>query len=242
MTNEHVSIANNSESEQFFLKTKLKVLQAELNSIEQKIIAFETILRSHLENEIIEEQELNVLYKNLQKAKKEKRIAQKKRGKNFIEAEGLKKVTKCKSVNPTTIEEQKERKRLYREAMVFSHPDKFSLHHEKIDLATEITTKLIEIYQSGSLEKLQDFHTHICNGNAFLKHNNSVVSGDNKPRDNYLEKEISQLEKQLEQAKRKHTFKVLSEYENPLTFIEELKEYYLDRIFKLRKRTRKASK
>jgi len=59
---------------------------------------------------------------------------------------------------------------------------------------------------------------------------------------NYLEKEISQLEKQLEQAKRKHTFKVLSEYENPLTFIEELKEYYLDRIFKLRKRTRKASK
>ena len=138
--------------------------------------------------------------------------------------------------------EQKERKRLYREAMVFSHPDKFSLHHEKIDLATEITTKLIEIYQSGSLEKLQDFHTHICNGNAFLKHNNSVVSGDNKPRDNYLEKEISQLEKQLEQAKRKHIFKVLSEYENPLTFIEELKEYYLDRIFKLRKRTRKASK
>jgi len=242
MTNEHVSIANNSENEQFLLKAKLKVLQAELNSIEQKIIAFEAILRSHLENEIIEEQELNVLYKNLQKGKKEKRIAQKKRRKNFIETEGLKKVTKFKSINPTSIEEQKERKRLYREAMFFSHPDKFSLHHEKIDLATKITTKLIEIYQSGSLEKLQDFHTYICNGDAFSQHNNSVIISHNKPKDNYLEKEISQLEKQLEQVKSRHTFKVLSEYENPLTFIEELKEYYLDRIFKLRKRTRKASK
>ena len=96
MTNEHVSRANNSESEQFFLKTKLKVLQAELNSIEQKIIAFETILRSHLENEIIEEQELNVLYKNLQKAKKEKRIAQKKRGKNKKEENKKKRKTQKK--------------------------------------------------------------------------------------------------------------------------------------------------
>lgn len=239
MTHEKVSITKNSDNEQFLLKAKLKALQIELNSIQQKTIAFETILRSHLENEIIEEQELIVLYKKLQKAKKEKRIAQKKRGKNFKEIDALKFVAQHKSGN-FTIEEQKERKRLYREAMIYSHPDKFSLHHEKIDLATEITTKLIEIYKFGSLEKLRDFHNHICNGNAFLELSDSVSTDISGSKDRYLEKEILQIEIQLEQAKCRHTFKVLTEYENPLTFIQELKEYYLDRIFKLKKRTRKA--
>lgn len=242
MTAEDVSITNNSGNEQILLKAKLKVLQTELNGIEQKIIAFETILRSHLENEIIEEQELHVLYKNLQKAKKEKRIAQKKRGKNFVKTEGLIKASNFKSVNSITIEEQKERKRLYREAMFLSHPDKFSLHHEKIDLATEITTKLIEIYEFGSLEQLQDFHAHIYNGNAFLQLNDMEVISNSALKDHYLEKEIIRLEKHLAAIKSKHVFKVLSEYENPLTFIEELKEYYLDRIFKLKKRTRNANK
>lgn len=235
-----VSITQNSDNEQFLLKAKLKALQIELNNIQQKTSAFETILRSHLENEIIEEQELTVLYKKLQKAKREKRIAQKKRGKNFKETEGLKIIARRKSEN-FTIEEQKERKRLYREAMIYSHPDKFSLHHEKIDLATEITTKLIEIYKFGSMEKLQDFHNHICNGNAFIEFNDFVSVDNSELKDRYLEKEILQIEIQLEQAKNRHTFKVLTEYENPLTFIQELKEYYLDRIFKLKKRTRKAS-
>src|SRR5680860_1114419 len=49
------------------------------------------------------------------------------------------------------------------------------------------------------------------------------------------------LKKLLQLAKTNHTYKVLTEYENPLTFIDELKEYYHDRIYKLKKRTRKAS-
>lgn len=239
MADEKVSITQNSDNEQFLLKAKLKALQIELNTIQQKTIAFETILRSHLENEIVEEQELTVLYKKLQKAKKEKRIAQKKRGKNFKPIEGLKIVAQHKLEN-FTVEEQKERKRLYREAMIYSHPDKFSLHHEKIDLATEITTKLIEIYKFGSLEKLRDFHNHICIGNAFLEFSDVQSVDSSELKDRYLEKEILQIEIQLEQAKNRHTFKVLTEYENPLTFIQELKEYYLDRIYKLKKRTRKA--
>ncbi len=59
--------------------------------------------------------------------------------------------------------------------------------------------------------------------------------------DAYLQNELLKLENQLQLAKTKHTYKVLTEYENPLTFIDELKEYYQDRIFKLKKRTRKAS-
>jgi hypothetical protein len=66
-------------------------------------------------------------------------------------------------------------------------------------------------------------------------------SEKNTKEDFYLQNELTKLEKQLQVAKTKLTYIVLTEYENPLTFIDELKEYYQDRIFKLKKRTRKAS-
>lgn len=231
-------VSNDNAQEQLSLKAKINLLLQELNDIEQKTIAFEAILRSHLTNELIEEQELTVLYKKVQSAKKEKRFAQKNKGKHFKEFEGLKVIAKNRA-NATSDDDQKEIKRLYREAMLFVHPDKFSMHHEKIDLATEVTTKLIAIYQTGNLSELQIFHTHIFSGNAMQKFPEffeKIVKEDA-----YLQNELLKLEKQLQDAKNKHTYKVLTEYENPLTFIDELKEYYHDRIFKLKKRTRKAT-
>jgi hypothetical protein len=238
MTKHTLPVSNDTAQEQLLLKAKITLLQQELNIIEQKTNAFEAILRSHLINELIEEQELTVLYKKVQLAKKEKRFAQKKKGKNFKEVDGLKVIAK-KSLNETSEGDQKEKKRLYREAMLFVHPDKFSMNHEKIDLATEVTTKLIAIYQNGSLDELQIFHTHIFSGNAMMQL--PEFSEKSIKEDAYLQNELLKLEKQLQLAKTKHTYKVLTEYENPLTFIDELKEYYHDRIFKLKKRTRKAS-
>ncbi len=167
MTNKDLSITNDNGQEPPLLKAKINLLQKELNDIVQKITAFEAILRSHLTDEIIEEQELTVLYKKVQLAKKEKRQSQKKKGKNFKEVEGLKVISR-KSSNSSIADNQKEKKRLYREAMLFVHPDKFSMHDDKIDLATEVTTKLIEIYQTGDLAELQIFHTHIFSGNALM--------------------------------------------------------------------------
>lgn len=240
MTHKNLPITNNNEQEQLLLKAKINLVQQELNEIEQKVNAFEAILRSYLENEIIEEQELTVLYKKLQLAKKEKRFAQKKKGKNFKEVEGLKVISN--NIRQTnSLDEQKEKKRLYREAMLFVHPDKFSMHDEKIDLATDITTKLIEIYQMGNLAELQIYHTHIFSGNAMMQFPETSEKNVNAKQDSYLKNELEKLEKQLQLAKNKHIFKVLTEYENPLTFIDELKKYYHDRIFKLKKRTRKAN-
>ena len=239
MTEDNFLISKNYDNQHSLLKKKLHVLQRELDTIQQKIKTFESTLQFHLEKQIIEEQELTVLYKQLQKAKKEKRLAQKKRGKNYRNIERLNVLNKDKA-DCKTFENQKERKRLYREAMLVSHPDKFSLNHDKIDLATEITTKLIEIYHSGDLEKLQDYHTHICSGNAFQLITSEGGDRASTFKDNYLEKEIFALEQRLYQIKNKQTYIVLTEYENPLSFIDELKEYYTDRIFKLRKRTRKA--
>jgi hypothetical protein len=240
MTEKNLPISKDIEQEQLLLKAQIKSLQQELNEIEQKTTAFEAILRSHLTNELIEEQELTVLYKKVQLAKKERRFAQKKKGKNFKEVEGLKVIIK-NNTNSTSEDDQKEKKRLYREAMLFVHPDKFSMHDEKIDLATEVTTKLIEIYQTGNLAELQIFHTHIFSGNAMMRFYDDSEKITNSTEDSYLQIELEKLVKQLQLAKTKHTYKVLTEYENPLTFIDELKEYYHDRIFKLKKRTRKAN-
>lgn len=240
MAKNTLPVSNDKEQEQLQLKAKIILLQKELNDIEQKTTAFEAILRSHLTNELIEEQELTVLYKKVQLAKKERRFAQKKKGKNFKEVEGLKVVAK-NNTNTANEDDEKEKKRLYREAMLFVHPDKFSMHHEKIDLATEVTTKLIEIYQSGNLAELQIFHTHIFSGNAMMQFPINSLINVTATADSYLQNELLKLQKQLQDAKIKLTYKVLMEYENPLTFIDELKEYYQDRIFKLKKRTRKAN-
>ncbi|WP_372792359.1 hypothetical protein [Lutibacter sp.] len=241
MTQNSLSVSNDNEKEQLLLKAQISILKQELNEIEQKISSFEAILRSHLTNLLIEEQELTVLYKKLQKAKKEKRLAQKKKGKKFKEVIGLKVIIDKNKATYNT-EEQKNKKRLYREAMLYVHPDKFSMNEGKIDIATEITTKLIEIYQTGSLEELQTYHTHIFSGNALLHFSESAsVYLDITVKDTYLQKELEQLKSQLKNTKTKHTYKVLTEYENPMLFIDELKEYYTDRIFKLKKRTRKAN-
>jgi len=229
----------NHENNQEQLKARLVILKQELNAIQNQISAFETMLRSHLENEIIEEHELNALYKQLQRDKKEKRLAQKKRGKKFKESKSLKVLAKT-APEKSSVEDQKERKRLYREAMLFTHPDTFSMQEDKIGLATEITAKLIEIYKSGNLEKLYNYHAHICSGNAFSQNINYKSANSTDFKDQYLEKEIAEIEQLIIETKNKHTYKVLTEYENPLTFVDELKAYYVDRIFKLKKRTRKV--
>ena len=146
--NSELPISNNPE-DQLLLKAKIKIAKQQLRDVEQKTDEFEAVLRLHIVDDIIEEQELTVLYKKIQKAKKEKRLAQKKKGTNYKEIEGVKVVSKNKKVD-VNFEDQKEKKRLYREAMLNSHPDKYSLDDEKNDMATEVTTKLIEIYQNGT--------------------------------------------------------------------------------------------
>jgi hypothetical protein len=231
------SISN--ASEQLFLKEQIDALREELEIIEQKTNAFETLLRTRLANELIEEQELRIIYKKLKQAKKEKRLEQKKRGKNYKEPIGIKPIIKAK-VSTSNKEEQKEKKRLYREAMLHVHPDKFSMNEDKIDLATEVTSQLIDIYRTGNLQDLQMYHAHIFSGNALNQTFDVYPEKSNLiSQDLYLKKEKEQLEELLFTAKNRHTYKVLTEYPDPLLFIDELKLYYTDKIAKLRTRTRK---
>lgn len=218
------------------LQAEIDRVRMELNEVIEKTVAFENTLRSKLEDELIEEQELNILYKQQKKTKKEKRLAQKRRGKNYQEPTGIK-TAENPSFHEKTPKEQEHKKRLYREAMLQVHPDKFSMQSEKLDMATEITTKLIEIYRSGDLATLKAYHAHIFS-------NQNLLGPGIKPLTQtgsglaYLQMELKDIKKELDLAKSKYTYKVLMEYHNPMSFLDELKAYYKDRIKKLRKRTR----
>ena len=125
-------------------------------------------------------------------------------------------------------------KRIYRESMLLVHPDKFSTTNLEQDLATELTAQLVNIYQNGTIEELTAFHSQLTSSKnpsaSTLKKDNNLQEA--------LKLQLDQLSKELINLKSEHLFNVLKTYSNPLSFIEELKEYYLDRIKKLKRRTR----
>lgn len=227
------------DTDQKKLREQIKTFQDELEEIQQETRTFEALLRSHIVDFIVEEQELFILYKQIKKAKKAKRLEQKKRGANYKETKGYLLISEKKK-NVIPLEQQQEKKRLYREAILHVHPDKFSMNEKETDIATEITSRLIEIYKTESLETLQAYHTHIFKGNIDLNLDDVASKVKIFPKDNYLQQEKERIEKAVKSAKSQHLYKVLTEYKNPLTFIDELKDYYEDRIFKLKKRTRKG--
>ncbi len=222
------------------LQEKIEALKGKIEAIEIKLFPFEQSLRNAIVDLLIEERELTILYKEQKKAKKEKRLEQKRKGKNYKEPTGIVPVAKKEVAEKTN---QKEKKRLYKEVMLYVHPDKFSMQENEQQKALETTTKLIEIYQNGSLEELETFHAHIFGGNTticFGKDISLIQKTTNST--SYLVKEVERLEKVLNDLLESYTYKVLTTYENPMSFADELKAYYDDRIFKLRKRTRTKNK
>lgn len=125
--------------------------------------------------------------------------------------------------------------------MLFVHPDKFSTNEDHQDLANDLTIKLVEIYQKGTLAELKEFHTHIISGNAIHIHTNDFPKDTslNQPTDTFIQTEIEKMKGALSEIKNRHLYKIITEYNNPSSFIDELKTYYDDKILKLKKRTRK---
>lgn len=228
-----------ADADQQRLREQILAFQLELEEIQKETRAFEALLHSHISDLIVEEQELFVLYKQIKKAKKANRFEQKKRGKNYKETSGVKVVT-VKKTNPIPPEQQREKKRLYREAILHIHPDKFSMNETETDIATEITSRLIEIYKSDSLETLQAYHAHIFNGNTKIQLGDVASKIKVSPKANYLQKELERIEEAIISAKNRHLYRVITEYQDPLAYRDELKEYYEDRILRLKKRTRKG--
>lgn len=237
MSEENLPIKTNLEASD--LPLQLEKLQKEFDAIEQEIQKFKTLLYSHLGDEMVEVQELTVIYKELKLAKKKQRFAQKQRGKKYIAPKGLKIIAKSteKTINS---DDAQEKKRLYKEAMFHVHPDTFFMQPEQTELATEVTKKLIQIYKEGDLKALQAYHAHIFSDVSFKALTKKASVQIHASETSYIRMEIEALREKLHELKNSSLYKILSEYENPYTFIDELKMYYKDKLLKLRKRTRKA--
>ena len=225
------------------VQREIAVLEAELEMIRKDLGAFELKINARLHREIARMRELAELYKSHKKEKKAKRLEQKKRGKNYVEPKQVQLKNKDREEGKALdLKEQKALKRLYKEAVVQIHPDKF-IHageQDKIQRANAITAQLNGIYQRGDLEELINFYEEIVSGNAMHESSYHVEAiPDLNIRLESLLKKKGVIGKQLEQLKSSYAYNVLTTYENPLTFIDELHLQLLERIKQLEKRTKK---
>lgn len=224
------------------LGLEISQLEAELSTLEHSLNSFEALLRSQLQHEILRIAELTALYKQHKQAKKAKRLEQKKRGKNYQEPKGLKQKS-VKSPGPDRLNtnQLQELKKLYKEAIVQVHPDKFAQEGGDIaNRATKLTMQLNALYQQEDLEELSKFHQHILSGNAMSHVSFQPASVLNtEAMILFLQKKKRALEENREQLRQSTTFEVLSTYENPASFVDELREQFQHRIRQLEKRTHK---
>ena len=238
MSEENLPIQTNLEA--IDLKLQLEQFQKEYDAMAEKVQALKNLIHLHVADEIVEVQELTILYKELKSAKKQQRLQQKQRGKNYVAPKGLKVVSKLSKAED--VSHSKEKKRLYREAMLHVHPDTFSMQPEQTELATEVTAKLIQVYRDGDLKALQAYHAHIFSDASLTQLTANASVTIHASETSHISTEINALKIQIDELKNSSLYKILTEYENPYTFVDELKVYYKDRLVKLRKRTRKAFK
>jgi hypothetical protein len=223
------------------LEQEIASFEEELRNAESKVHSIKSQIQARYHNEIARIHELYSLYKNQKRLKKEKRLEQKKRGKNYKEPTGLKLSAKGKSTDSNNKSESShELKRLYREAVVQVHPDKFINHPAQISKRSlELTIQLIDVYQSGDLEKLKLAHRHIMSGNAMagFQEDTSNVP-DPVAMKKYLVQKRDTLVSELNQVKKSYFYQIFSTSDNISDIIDSMASQFRLRIQQLERRTR----
>ncbi len=218
------------------IEKEISVLEKELKDIDTGIRILQAQIQSRYRSEISRIQTLTSLHKSQRKQKHEKRLEQKKRGKNYKEPQRRQDDT---SRQKSTVHNPDHHviKQLYREAIVQVHPDKFvNEPEEKSKRSQELTIQLIDIYQKGDLEQLKLFHRYILSGSAMETVHDTGF--DSHTKKELLEKKRSDLLQAITEAKQSRFYEVITTYTDPLKFIDELSAYFLQRIVQLEKRTR----
>lgn len=225
------------------LQREITLLEKEVEITKSELETFELRIQTQLKQQILRIQELFAIYKQQKLKKSAKRLEQKKRGKNYKEPKQpiLFKRQKAAESLDVSLEKQ-ELKRLYKEAVVYVHPDKFQYagDEEEIKRATSITAQLNGVYKRGDLEELLNLYHYIVSGHRVEQTDmikEEVINP--KTRIASLNKKKASLATNLENLKSSYTYTVLKTYENPLLFIDELREQFRKRIIQLEKRTKK---
>lgn len=225
------------------LEKEIARLESDLQTAENQVNAFTAQIRSQLYPQIRRLQELAALYKAQKQAKKAKRLEQKKKGKRYQAPQGLKPIENAtgKGAQSQETEAQAQaRKRLFKEAIVQVHPDKFATEGAEVsERANELTRQLQELYATGDLQDLAGFHEHILSGNAMAHVPYQPTSvKDPAAMQAFLHQKRDELAKNLQTLQTSELYQVLQTYPNPLTFIPELKSQFEARIATFEKRTR----
>jgi hypothetical protein len=227
------------------LQREIAEMEAVLERGIRDLRRFENEIHARLNREIARIRELSDLYKQQKKAKKAKRLEQKKKGKNYREPRQVTLPDKAKEEKGTiSLTQQQELRRVYKEAVLQVHPDK--IHHEgendKILKATDLTARLNGIYKRGDLEELINFYQFIISENGLYEKGIPAkeIAVDPQARLVSLKKKKEAMSLELEKLKNSYTYKILTTYEDPLSFIDELQLQFRERILQLEKRTRKG--
>ncbi|SMO77683.1 hypothetical protein [Solitalea koreensis] len=224
------------------LEKEIAALEKELGQLEAALNGFESRIRVELQSQILRIRQLTFLYKQQKAAKKAKRTEQKKKGKNYKEPKGIVKLAKKEQNPKLSIGDKQELKRLYKEAIVHVHPDKFPGYNEEQTLrATNLTTELNALYKRGDLEELNSFHEHIISGNA-MSHQSFQVESivDKDAMLSFLLKKKNSLQQSLAETMQSELYKVFTSDKDLTAFIDELRSQFEQRIVQLEKRTKKG--
>lgn len=218
------------------LEKEISSLEKELQDIDTRIHTLQAQIHNCYRSEIARIHTLSSLHKCQRKNKQEKRREQKKRGKNYKEPQPR----QINTSHEKSVDHHPDHhimKQLYREAIVQVHPDKFvNEPEEKCKLSQELTIQLIDIYQKGDIEQLKLFHHYILSGSAMSL--SPEASLDIQAKKQLLEKKREELIRAIAEAKSSRFYEVLTTYTDPLKFIDELSDYFSQRIAQLEKRTR----
>jgi len=223
------------------LEKEIALTEAQLLELETAVNAFQLQIRSALAAHISQIQQLTNLYKAQKQAKKLKRQEQKKRGKNYREPVGLKIYNASFMAQKfVSADEKQELKRLFKEAIVQIHPDKFTDADDELNQrATAVTAQLNEVYQNGNLDEMSRLHEYIISGNALtyvpdqpqtIKNSTAMVE--------FLQDKKRKLLLLIDEIITSEIYNLLKGSKNLPTLIEELRLAFEQRITVLEKRTK----
>lgn len=223
------------------LEQQIAALEAELLALENDVNAFQAQIRSALSAQIQRIEQLTNLYKSRKQAKKLKRFDQKKRGKNYKEPVELKVINHTSAgQNQDLITDRQELKRLYKEAVVQIHPDKFADADDELNKrATAITSKLNEVYNNRDLEELNRLHEHIISGNALTYIPDQPETVNDLPAMlEFLQQKKLKLQALLQEIKASAIYGLFISSKDFAALISELRTAFENRIGILEKRTK----
>lgn len=208
------------DPEIFALQLELKSVEIQLNAIENEKVEIEKALHefSIQYNTILGKTILEILKikKQLAQSEKEREQAEAEE-EEFSKDYESKKDIKIRSLNEA---EQKELKKLYREASMQCHPDKFIDDPVKVIIAQQVFVSLTEAYKSNDLEKVREILHNIKSGNF----NMDELAHSNKKED--LKAQISNLKRKLKETTEiLNALKVSSSY-NIIESHKDLNQYF----------------